>query len=426
MNGIKILLAASAAALAAAPAAAQVPLTPRALGMGGAYVASARGHEALFLNPANLGLAGTPRWSIALPQLGVGTTLEGPAWADLPDMANYDDITDVRKQELLDAIPQGGMELRVDSRLPVFALQTGRFAVGVSYGMVGEHSLGRDLVDLVFNGYEDGRTDYSVGRTQGSRATYLDFAAGYGRRVGPLSLGVTGHYLRGRTLMRSRMFEPRVDVAAEEISVEYVGVLANGGSGYAVDLGAALQPVRGVTLSASVANAFGRMKWSDDLRVRSITLHRADLEGMENDPFWIRDEYELSDRALDPGAATSQEYETARELYSEAYFPTTLRLGAAWAPARGTELGAAYQGNLTEGRLSGWWDRTASVGVQQKLPLVTVRAGYATNLEEGRMLTGGLSLGPIQLGAARVEDGPSRAGYVMTFGVSTRTPDVLN
>ena len=76
--------------------------------------------------------------------------------------------------------------------------------------------------------------------------------------------------------------------------------------------------------------------------------------------------------------------------------------------------------------MSGRWDREVSVGIQQKLPLITVRAGYASNFEEGTMISGGLSLGPIQLGAARLDDGmyegAPRSGWIGTFGLGVMAP----
>lgn len=409
-----------ALALAAAPAAGQVPSTSRALGMGGAYVASARGQEAIFQNPANLALPGTPHWSVALTQLGVGTSLQGPKFADLPDFINFDDLGQARRDELLAGIPESGAEIAVDTRIPLFAMQTGGVGLAVSYGMTGRHTLGRDIVDLLLNGYQDGRTDYSVGRTEGWRASYLDFAAAYGRRVGPVSVGVTGHYIHGRSVARSRMFEPRFDLEAQDFSVDYVGVAAEGGRGFGVDVGAAFQPHPRVTVSAVVANVYARMRWSDELSVRAVSLSGEDLRQLD-EPFWIREQYGRSATALDPASVPVQVYETALPLYREAYFPTTVRAGAAWAPRKGTEIGAAYQGNVTSGRMGGWWDRSVSVGVQQKLPLVRVRAGAATDLAEGTMLSGGLSLGPIQLGAARLRDGTTREGWIATFGISTHT-----
>lgn len=419
----RILGVATAISLVAGSAAAQVPLTPRALGMGGAYVGTARGYETLFQNPANLALPGTPRWSLTFPQFAVGGTMLGPSVGDVPDLANFDDITEERSREILATIPASGTEFEYDVRVPVVAFSSGSFALGVSYGSIGEHSIGKDIVELIFDGYEEGRTDYSVGNTAGSRATFWDFAAGYGRRVGPLSVGVTGHYIRGGTILRSRLFEPRVNLEARDIEVDYLAVRAQGGTGYGVDVGAALQPTPSVTISGAISNVYSRMEWSEDLRIRELTLGRADFDGA--DFYDILDRYEDSEVAFDPTGAPVSAYETARDLYEEAYFPAVARVGAAWKGSTGTEVGASYQKAITGGRLADAWEQTTSVGVQQKLPLITVRAGYATNLEEGSLVSGGLTLGVLELGVAKLNDGEFesavRSGWIATFGVGVRS-----
>jgi len=419
----RIAAAAALAAVAAAPAAAQVSLTPRALGMGGAYVAAARGNETLFLNPANLGLADTPRWSVAFPQVSVGGDMLGAAFEDLPEIADYDNVDGDRLHEILETIPDDGTELRYDLRAPLVAIQSGRFAFGVAYGSIGQHTVGKDIVELLFNGYEEGRTDYSVGDTHGSRATFWDFAAAYGRRVGPVSLGVTAHYIRGGTVLNGRLFEPSIDIQARDIEVAYHTVFARGGQGYGVDVGAAMQPIPSLTLSASVVNALADMEWSDELYTRSLTLGRADFD--EGEYMIMEDRYERSETRVDATASPLAVLQTAEGLYDGAYFPATLNAGAAWKGGWGTTLSASYRDRLTEGRLGDEWETTAGVGIQQELPLITLRAGYASNLEEGTMLTGGLSLGVLQLGVAKVDHGADRTGWVGTFGIGVRTKGEL-
>lgn len=415
--------AALIAAVAAVPAAAQTTLTPRALGMGGAYVAAARGNEALFLNPANLGLSGNPHWSIAFPQVSVGGSVLGPDMADLGDMANFGNVDDARLNEIMSTIPEDGTEVRYDFRAPLFALQTGRVALGVSYASIGEHSMGRDLVELLFFGYEEGRTDYAVGRTQGSRATFWDFAAAVGHKIGPISLGATGHFIKGGTVLNSRLFEPSIDLEARDIEVNYRTVFARGGQGYGLDLGAAYQPVPSVTLSASLVNAFAKMEWSEELYTRGLTLRRGDFEDAE--PMILEDRYQTSEQRIDPTSAPLEVLETARGLYDQAYLPTLLNAGAAWKGSHGTLISAGYRDQLTEGRLGYGWDRMASVGIQQKLPLITLRAGYASDLAEGTLLSGGVSLGVLQFGFAKMDEvdttGAARAGWVGTFGIGVRT-----
>lgn len=404
---------------------AQVPLSPRALGVGGAYIGVARGNDAVFQNPANLALPGGPRWSLALPQLAIGGTLLGPNVRDLPELLNFDEADESRRSELLATIPQSGTEFQYDLRFPAVTWSMGPFGLGVSYGSVGQHTVGRDLVELVFEGYEEGRTDYRVGNTRGSRATFIDFAGAYGRRFGPLSVGVTGHYVRGGSIVQSRLFEPRIDVEARSIEIDYLTVIGKGGSGYGVDVGAAFQPTPAFTLSGVVANAYRRMTWSDDLVLRSLTLDRNDIDN--SSAVWdFIERYESSDTPIDPSSTSLAVFETMQGLYDEAYFPTVAHVGAAWSGTSGTDVSASYRTNLTEGRLGERWGSAVSFGIQQKLAFLGVRAGFGTDLDGRSITSGGFSLGPLHVSAAKLDDGELegaiRSGWIGSFGVSVAAP----
>ena len=409
------------AATSTRAAQAQVNATPRSLGMGGAYVAVARGTEALFQNPANLALRDGPRWSLFLPQVTVGATVVGYEAGDVSDLFRGSELTQSRRDELLARLPAGGgTEGQLDVRLPIVALQVGRFAVGVSAAGVGDHTVGRDLVDLALNGYQQGRTNYSVGNTGGRSAAFFDAAAAYGFGFGPLKLGATGHYYRGQALSRTRMSEPRYNSGASAIEVDYVGVRAEGGEGYGVDLGGALKLLPSLTVSAAVTNAFSYMAWSDDLRYRTLVIDSAGFDDVAS----LRDGYETSDRPYDATSAPLSVVRVADGFYEEAYFPATLRAGAAWEPTRRTRFGASYEERLTSGFLAGRWDRTAAVGVEQSLPLLALRAGFATDLGDGSMLAAGLSLGPIDVGLAKLTnataDSATRDGWIGTAGLGFR------
>jgi hypothetical protein len=409
---LKISLPALGAALAlagAVPAAAQLPLSARSLGMAGADLAVALGYEALYANPANLALPGAPRWSFGLGQILAGGTVSGPSMGMLPDLVGYDGLSDDRKRELLDAIPASGVESQLEVRAPLAALQVGPVALGLAYGATGQGSVGKDLVELLLNGYEEGRTDYSVGNTAGSRMTYWDAALALGHRVGPVSVGVTGHYFRAGTTARTRLFEPRVDVEAQDVEVDLV----------TVDFGASLEAAPSLTVSASVTNAVTQLRWSEDLRLRSLTLSRADLDA--EDPATLLDRYEESERPIVDNVASQRVYQTAEGLYDGAYFPATLRVGAGWQPAGGTSLSGAYAKQLTDGRLDGSWAQTVAVGAEQRLWILGVRAGYATNLDGGSLVSGGLHLGPMDLGLARLQgaetEGAAHGGWIVSAGL---------
>jgi hypothetical protein len=397
-------------------------MTPRAVGMGGALIGTARGVDALFVNPANLALPGSPAWSLGLPQATLSGTLAGPTFSDLADLRDRDSLSPAEKDRIFGSVPAGGAEARVDARVPLVAFQRNRLAFGVSYAAVGEQGVSRDVFELALYGFQDGRIDYGAEGTAGSRMTFLDFAVAYGDRIGPLTWGVTGHYLRGRTLLRSWVTEPRFDLAGSDIDADYVSVFLRGGNGFAVDVGAAYQPHPAVTVSAAIANAVGGFRWSDELYIRNVNLNRTSLDEDLGD---LLDRHKASERPVGAGDAALAQGVTARSLEEQAYLPTTARLGVGWQAQDRTLLGLSYYGAVTGGRLSGTWDQMLGIGIEQRIPLITLRAGYATNLDRGSMLSGGLTVGVLELGIARLDDGPfdtaRRRGWVGAAGINVRT-----
>ncbi len=422
----KAILGAGLAALAAVPAAAQVSPSPRALGMGGAYLGVARGQEALFLNPANLALPNSPHWSAGIPTFTVGAATRGIDVGEFWDLVRYDQLDSGGRQSLLAAIPATGTGVDLEVRAPLAALQVRRFAFGIGYGIAGNHTVDRSIVDLVLNGFDRTRT-YSIDNTTGFRADYWDFAAAYGHRVGPVALGATGRWLVAGDLARSGLVG--VDTVftgpiPSDIRVTYAGVRASGGSGFGVDLGAAMEPIPGLTVGVSLANAVNTLRWNDDLRVRQVVLDQDDYQS--GDPEEIVNRYELSERAYASGDALPRTAALATLLAGDldAGLPAVLRVGAAFRTVTGTTVAADYQGELSGNAFSGLWARQLSLGIQQKIPVVTLRAGVASDLDEGSLLSGGLSLGPLQFGVARVSRG-SGGGWIGIVGLAGRSDSVM-
>lgn len=437
MKRHRVCTLAALAALAAAPAAAQVPLVPKALGMGNAYVAAARGEEALWQNPANLGLPGTPRWSFGIPTISAGVDVLGLKVGDLADVIDYRKQSDARKQELLNEIPASGTGLAGDIRAPLVAAQVRNVAVGFSWNTIGGHSLDRDFVDLLFFGFQPqaGRYNITPAETQGFRASYWDFATAYGRRLplplpGPLSVGATVHFYKGSGVVQSGV--SAVDTVRNalgiptDVRVTYSGVKDKGGSGFGVDLGAAYRPMPMLTLSASVSNVLNTFEWGGDRTLKTATLTSADYRtgDLQN----VLDRYDASEAPYDEAAATVIQRGMAANLEVATDIPSVLRAGAALQPRTGTLVSAAYQSNLNTTRVGGVWDESLGIGVQQKVAFLSARLGLSSNLDSGTLLTGGLSLGPIHLGVAKFNDsrdGADRSGWIATFGLSTASPQTL-
>ncbi|HEV7589745.1 MAG TPA: DUF5723 family protein [Longimicrobium sp.] len=414
--------AAAALVALAAPAAAQAPLTARSVGAAGSAVADARGVDALFFNPANLALSGSPAWSVSIPQAAVRTGFVGTRLGQVPSMLHFNRWSQGEKDAFLGGIPAEGLNARVDLTVPVAAVQVRGFALGVSFTESYSQNLGRDVADLLVNGYQNGRTNYAVGNTSGRNASWLDFSGAYGRRVGKVSVGVAAHYVAGRSLAQQRLFEPSFDLEAQDISAELREVSAHGGRGWGVDLGVAAQPSPRLTLSAAVSNALSGMKWSTGLRTKSLVLSRGDFS--RTGAIEARTRFDRSEAALDPQAVPLSVYETAQGLYDGAWLPATLRVGAAYLATPRTHLTAAYQGALDNGTLSGGWRRQLSGGVEHGVGrLLALRAGAGTDVGGAWMLSGGAGLGPLQVGVARTSEprGSARSsGWTFALGFTAR------
>ncbi|HSU15901.1 DUF5723 family protein [Longimicrobium sp.] len=423
----------AAAALAAVPAAAQVPLTPRALGMANAYVATARGSESLWQNPANLALPGTLGWSFTIPTLSAGADVLGLDLGEVVDIAQYRKQTDERKQQILADVPPGGTEARADVRLPAVSGQIGPFAAGFSFNTVASHTIDRDFVDLLLFGFQaqPGRYNITPQETQGFRASWWDFAVGYGRRLpvplpGPLTVGATAHVYMGTALLRTGIV--RVDTVRnnvgvpQDLQVTYAGVKDRGGAGVGLDLGAAYQPVPQLTLSAAVSNVVNTFNFGGGRSQKQVTLTSADYR--TGDLQGVLDRYDASEAEYNEASASANVRALAADLGVDTDLPRTLRAGAALELPSRTTLSAAYQGTLGESRLSGLWEKSLGVGVQQRLAFISARVGASTNLDSGTLLSGGLSLGPLNVALAHITDGSpadaDRSGWVASVGFSAR------
>jgi hypothetical protein len=422
--------AAALAVAATLPAAAQVPLTPRALGMGGAYIAVARGQESLFQNPANLGLPGSPHWSAGIPTLTLGAATRGITPSEFMDLVRFDNLSASERQTLLAGVPAGGTGVDLEVRAPLVALQVRRFAFGIGYGVKGNHTVNRSIVDLVLNGFDRAKS-YSIDGTTGFRADYWDFAAAYGQRLGPVAVGATARYMVGGSMVRSGLVSVDTTFAGPlptDLRVTYAGVRASGGSGFGLDLGAAAEPIPGLTVSLALENVVNTLAWGESQRLRQVTLTGADYE--DGDPEEILSRYEDSETAYAPGSGPLRLRTLSSQLSADrdAGLPMVVRLGAAYRTGTGTTVAAAYQGETETNSLSGLWERQVSLGIQQKIPLVTLRAGVSSDLEDGSLLGGGVSLGPLQFGLARVSRGAGdeqRRGWITTIGLGGRSDSVM-
>lgn len=413
-SAVRLLLCATTLAAGAAPAVAQTASSARAAGMAGAYEAIATGSEAVRWNPANLGLPGRPSWSLTLPRLNLAGTILGPGVFDVKDILDKgNDLTDQDRQAFLGDVPAGGFELSGGASVPWIAMSIGPLAAEVSTTVIAGGSVGKELLDLMLYARQYGDVDherladYRVGNTTLRDAAFSTFAVSYGHDVRsllalpfPVSVGVTARYVKGHDLQRGRIFEPNVDLDAQELSLSALSIRSTGGSGYGVDAGVSARPLPALTVALSVQNLVQKMDWNENLELRGDVFSSTELADLS-----VQDMYDrLEPRPFDPNAAPLEAYALVNDVYRQSYFPRVIRVGAALTHGS-TTAGATYSTTAGKGELTTGWPKYLAVGIEQKIPFLSfliLRGGVATSLDGATALSGGttLQLGPVGISAA--------------------------
>jgi hypothetical protein len=399
--------------VAAAPAEAQFGPSPRAAGVSGAFSALARGYEAADWNPANLALPDNPTVSVGLARLHFAGTIFGPNARDVIDILNKgSDLTDADRAEFLATVPESGFEVRADGQIPWAAVSIGPLALSVTTVGHVAASVGKELIDMALYARQYGDLDddrleeYRVGNTSFRDVVYTKFAASYGMELNPwlpalpfpVTIGVTGRYVRGHDLQRGRLFEPRVSLTGDEIYITGASIQSPGGSGYSLDLGVAARPLPSLTVGLAVENILQKMDWDEDLTVRG-----GEFAGSEFSDLSAMDIYDrLQPRPFDPDTEPGETIALVEDLLTQVHFPRIVRIGAGLNLGL-TRVGATLKTTQGKGELTTGWPNYLAAGVEQTLPFlmaVTLRAGLASSLDGASALSAGTTIGLGPLGLA--------------------------
>lgn len=383
----------------------------RAWGMGGAGTAASRGLEAVAYNPANLAFSHGTTVGLAAAAVDVQN--------NAISLDRYNAITgqyldSADKAQLLGDIPEGGMRLDADVDASAFGFQTGSFALSFNGTGAGRGNLDKDYFDLILNGNQLGQTlDFS--NTWGDGYAVGSAAVSYGlvlaRGAGSqLSVGANARYLQG-------IYETHVDEAYGTLTTDLSQIAgeafvatesAEGGQGYGLDLGLALQTAGGWKFGLAVDNVMGTIKWDRNIERREMLVTAADINLMNSDL----------------NAAT----DNADTTFAGSSYTTTLprraRLGAA-RQVGSFMLAADYiQGFDNSGATS--TRPLLNAGLEWHLAsFLQPRLGMSTGGERGNSASAGLGLrlGPWRIDAAALTRGGLSSGQ--TKGVAVALGSML-
>lgn len=371
---------------------AQGNASAAATAMGGNYTAMARNFNAAAWNPANLGLDGNSRFSIALsPQVAMGS---GPI--TLKDLADYEGVVvpqAVRQAWLQKVVDNGGQDVGGDLHITPLALSIGRFAFSATSTVRAEGTVPPAVIALGLFG-NAGRTgvaeDYDLAGLSLDMNATSTFALAYGRPVplvpfGDFAIGVTGKYILGHGMASMRDNGSTITSNPTAINIDAPIVVTDtaevvNGTGFGFDVGASWK-VGNLRASAVVHDLFSTFKWDTDnlyyLPVRATFAQGSNSEVVDS---------------LLPLSSASPALQAELRSRIEAAAPTPmLALGVAWSGLSRLTLAADLRQRFGEGLELGPKTQIGIGAELRLIPFVPLRAGVTT-LGDGMRLSGGLGL----------------------------------
>ncbi len=359
----------------------------RQYALSGAYAAAARGCEAIFINPANLGLPALSPFSMNL--LGISADLSNNAWSHVVYqryVGSYLNRSEVER--ILNAIPNEGFDLTSNAKLQGFSLGYGPFAFGVRAFSSYAGSFARELFELMAYGNELNRT-YEFSPVSGGGMTLLDVGLAFGhgrdfeqRALRRLAWGVTARYLHGFSYARITESEFFTRTTYSSVAGEGHAVMnyAEGGRGYALTGAVSLLMDNGWVSSFVLHNPVSRLFWNRNAR-------RTTFDFYLNETAFGR----LVQRAaVDSIFITELTQEKADHF--TAMLPQVLNVSLA-APFSPKYLAAAeFEVGFSETALSSRRPRIMAGGEVRLTPHLAVRAGVSYGGKLPNFFSGGFGL----------------------------------
>jgi hypothetical protein len=245
------------------------PSSPRSVAMGGAYIGLASGVDAGRHNPANLGLMDYRRTGLEL--VGIGANIDNNSFT-LGDYNKYSGavLTSQDKDYILSRIPRGGLELSADAECSALAFTTRNIGFTVAAVGLADINLSKDIFELILNGNTYADT-IDVDGSYSEAVSYLSFGLSYGMPVysagtRQLSVGATVKYLRGLAIEEVTELQGLAATYEDGFQGSGDAVIrtAEGGTGFALDLGVAIQFNDDYTAGARIENILSHLTWNRD------------------------------------------------------------------------------------------------------------------------------------------------------------------
>jgi hypothetical protein len=380
MRLLSIILAFSMALLGASDIGASASFSGRSMGMGGAYNQAARGVEAVFWNPANLGFSKSNEKDLMVLSAGFNA-YNNALTLDQYNQYNGKFLTSQDKENILESIPSDGLNAAMEASVLGLGISWGNFALTFSGRGTSDLLLPKDPIEVLFLGNEINDT-ILFNDSDGEAFAALDFGLSHGRSVWSkgereILCGITVRYVKG--LFYQKVVESQGEIFALETGVtgggDFAVHSANGGNGYGLDFGIALKYDHNWNFGLTFDNLIGSIKWNKNPEERGYTLEIDSLlaEDFDSDSLMVDESYT---QTIDP-------FSTG--------IPTVIRLGAAYQSERSI-LTFDLKGALKQG-MGTYKKLRASLGAEYIISrFFDLRAGFSLGGNEGITIANGVGL----------------------------------
>ncbi len=338
------------------------------LAMGRAYGGVVRGVESITWNPANLAL---PRNSwFEMNFIGLNLNVANSALS----LDNYEkyftqsghggDWDDEEKQQLLDLVPEDGLNVSGEGGANALGLVFGRYGFGVQVIGRAQGLIPKGPLEMILFGNISDLYKFDDLDADEFSALKFTLAASHPIPIKKFfqdfSLGLNINFYRGINHAEIQHAGGRVYTGLDYIyaDADVNARTAEGGSGFSMDLGAAGNVGKEWTLSMVFRNLFGGITWSQDPKGYHYTV---DIDSSQ-----YRDSFEIEPGASDTSFAIDS-YRTA--------LPVVFHMGVAYRPSGKVTLGLDVEQAFSKGM--GYSDNALlSIGAEYRpVEVVPFRAG---------------------------------------------------
>jgi len=262
------------------------------LGLGGAYTALARGPEAIFWNPANLGYHDPDAPDLQDRLFSLGLAAGNNAFTiDLYNKYNGTFISEAGKREILNEISdEDGVKFASKIDAQALAITYKNFGFSLEGNALFDASLPKGAFELGLNGFDldrytfkstsDGfvvsRVNFSYGRALWNNK-FLELTPTRVIKFRAITAGATLSYIGAGAIFETLQADNVVTKDDNGIGVNFRNRTreAEGGNGVGLDIGFGFITETDWQFGVTFDNVVGRMNWSDQAKTRLGTL---DLE----------------------------------------------------------------------------------------------------------------------------------------------------